>query len=440
MGSSFIRKQPSGSASIGTFQSMKPMCQTSAVCHAMQRTVNPYSVPMGVHVNQSINQSINSEIKTSKHLSMLLWHAGLQGDTGTRPGPYGVPVISSGIDDLDKIFGGGIPLGTLTIISQDGWTNHDSLLCNYFISEGVAVGHSIQIIVPETRSCKGFEDFVLRDLTKRDAEKEIAAERAEEEAAKSQTRLRIAWQYEKYSAKSTSTQLQNTTQRPALGISNTSHGIRTKSPWCHHFDISKAPDRSVVEDKIQQNTNASIEKIQTREGRVVGQIVKKVKEFIDSLNKATNASQTIGRIVIQELGGLAWDSLDARHLVNLLVHLRHVAQQSSKVSIVITVPIHQLETSDAARVKHIADSYIELEAVEDISQVVKLSTDSKTVAGHLEIYKLAVFGATKSSRPQITSYIVRNKRKRLYIQPVEVDPDAEMQTQQDAQPKNPLDF
>jgi archaellum biogenesis ATPase FlaH len=305
----------------------------------------------------------------------------------------------------------------------------------------VAVGHSIQVLVPDTKSHKGFEDFVLKDLTKRDAEKEIAAERAEEAAARNETKLRIAWQYEKYSAKKdANTQVQSTAQRPALGMSNTF--IRTKSPWCHHFDISKAPDKSVVEDKIRQNTNASIEKIQTGEGRVVGQIVKKVQDFIESLSKTnTTASQTIGRIVIPELGGLAWDSLDPRRLLNLLVHLRYMAQQSSRVSIVITVPIHQLETSDASRVRHVADSYIELEAVEDISQVVKLSTDSRTVAGHLEIYKLAAFGAIKSSRPQITSYSIRNKRKRLYIQPVEVDPDAEMQPHQDAQqPKNPLDF
>lgn len=59
---------------------------------------------------------------------------------GTRPGPHGVPVVSSGHADLDKMYGGGIPLGTLNLVSEDGWTSHHRYILQYFVSEGLAAG------------------------------------------------------------------------------------------------------------------------------------------------------------------------------------------------------------------------------------------------------------------------------------------------------------
>lgn len=59
---------------------------------------------------------------------------------GTRPGPHGIPVVSSGHADLDKLYGGGIPLGTLNLVSEDGWTSHHRYILQYFVSEGLAVG------------------------------------------------------------------------------------------------------------------------------------------------------------------------------------------------------------------------------------------------------------------------------------------------------------
>lgn len=64
----------------------------------------------------------------------------MRADTATRPGPHGQRVISTGLDDLDKIFGGGIPLGSVCLIEEDGWTSHHSVLLRYFASEGVLAG------------------------------------------------------------------------------------------------------------------------------------------------------------------------------------------------------------------------------------------------------------------------------------------------------------
>lgn len=41
-------------------------------------------------------------------------------DSGTRPGLHGQTLISTGLVDWDRLLGGGLPLGTLSLIIQVG--------------------------------------------------------------------------------------------------------------------------------------------------------------------------------------------------------------------------------------------------------------------------------------------------------------------------------
>eukprot|EP00889_Picochlorum_renovo_P006124 jgi/Picre1/33154/NNA_008479.t1 len=88
--------------------------------------------------------------------------AGTTGDTvGTRPGPHGIPVVSSGHADLDKLYGGGL-----------------------------AVGQRVAMV---TFGSSTIEEYILKNMTRQDAAKEEAAEKAAEAAAREETKLRIAW-------------------------------------------------------------------------------------------------------------------------------------------------------------------------------------------------------------------------------------------------------
>jgi elongator complex protein 4 len=49
--------------------------------------------------------------------------------------------ISSGIQSLDDLLGGGIFLGTITMIKQDRSTQYSSLVLKYFIAQGIVCGH-----------------------------------------------------------------------------------------------------------------------------------------------------------------------------------------------------------------------------------------------------------------------------------------------------------
>lgn len=71
--------------------------------------------------------------------SRLLPHAP-NADTGTRPGLHGQTLLSSGHPDLDRLLGGGLPLGSLLLLLEDGWSQHHATLLRYFLAEGAACG------------------------------------------------------------------------------------------------------------------------------------------------------------------------------------------------------------------------------------------------------------------------------------------------------------
>jgi len=59
----------------------------------------------------------------------------------------------------------------------------------------------------------------------------------------------------------------------------------------------------------------------------------------------------------------------------------------------------------------------------------RLAPDSASVAGLLHVRKLPSLGALAAPAPQAELHLVRYKRKRMVISPVEMDPDAEAEAQ-----------
>ena len=53
---------------------------------------------------------------------------------------HGQTLLSSGHGDLDRLLGGGLPLGTLLLVLEDGWSTHHTTLLRYFLGEGEACG------------------------------------------------------------------------------------------------------------------------------------------------------------------------------------------------------------------------------------------------------------------------------------------------------------
>ncbi|CAI0443683.1 unnamed protein product [Linum tenue] len=72
-------------------------------------------------------------------------------------GPNGTFFVSSGIPDLDKTLGGGIPLGSLVMVMEDSEAPHHMLLLRNFMSQGLVHKQPLLYASP-SKDPRGFLD------------------------------------------------------------------------------------------------------------------------------------------------------------------------------------------------------------------------------------------------------------------------------------------
>ena len=130
---------------------------------------------------------------------------------GTRASTNQVFLTSSGVESLDALIGGGIPLGSTLLLREDVDTSYHALFGRYFVSEGIAQGHAVLSI--SAMSASEFDAYLLalpRNATvATNAPEHASAPTKSASALRSdfgdadaepltERPLAIAWQYEKY--------------------------------------------------------------------------------------------------------------------------------------------------------------------------------------------------------------------------------------------------
>ncbi|CAH2068902.1 unnamed protein product [Thlaspi arvense] len=109
---------------------------------------------------------------------------------GLKCGPNGTMFVSSGIPDLDKILGGGFPLGSLVMVMEDPEAPHHMLLLRNFMSQGLVHNQPLLYASPskEPRAFLGTLPSPILSKEDKHRDNDIEQEKG----------LRIAWQYKKY--------------------------------------------------------------------------------------------------------------------------------------------------------------------------------------------------------------------------------------------------
>lgn len=69
-------------------------------------------------------------------------------EVGVRPGLHGQTLLSTGIADLDRLLGGGLPLGSLLLLLEDSHSQQHLAFIKHYLAEGVACGHSAAWLAP----------------------------------------------------------------------------------------------------------------------------------------------------------------------------------------------------------------------------------------------------------------------------------------------------
>mmetsp|Transcript_70607 Transcript_70607/g.166484 ORF Transcript_70607/g.166484 Transcript_70607/m.166484 type:complete len:270 (-) Transcript_70607:8-817(-) len=114
---------------------------------------------------------------------------------GTRPSAFNAHVLTStGNKDLDAAVGGGLALGTLTMVEEDSASSFSTHLLRSFVAQGVAFRHACVLIAvsPLDQFVCSLPSPFARDATPVPAE------------TVNKPDLKIAWQYGKYAPQSAS--------------------------------------------------------------------------------------------------------------------------------------------------------------------------------------------------------------------------------------------
>lgn len=111
---------------------------------------------------------------------------------GTRPSPSSPSTFltSTGIASLDDFLGGGLPLSCSALtLAPDFHSAYGDLVHNYFLAQGLAVGHDVVLIDEEP--LRVFDECMWTPVS-------FVAERdkRELEADQHEEKIKIAWRYE----------------------------------------------------------------------------------------------------------------------------------------------------------------------------------------------------------------------------------------------------
>lgn len=91
-------------------------------------------------------------------------------ELGTRPGLHGQVLISSGLAGMDKLLGGGLPLGSIMLIIEDSDSQQHNNILKCFMAEGVCCKHTVAWVSAEAVSPESIAAFLPSTAKPYDAE------------------------------------------------------------------------------------------------------------------------------------------------------------------------------------------------------------------------------------------------------------------------------
>ncbi|GIL42558.1 hypothetical protein Vafri_522 [Volvox africanus] len=349
-------------------------------------------------------------------------------DTGIRPGLHGQTLISMGLVDLDRLLSGGLPLASVLLILEDAYSGQHLSLMRYFIAEGLACRQRV-LWLTGSPPPGGPAAFLPAEASPSQSSGSVA----EDDGGKEQPELRIAWQYKKYIKDDPPVQAGGTS-RPVPRSSSSSSTARTVAAgvgreWCHSYDLT----RPMGEEALGAS---SLDVVRCSGPDAYQEADAAAAAFLSSLRTAPDATATfpglrsggVGRLVVESAGSLAWSGggsgASEQMLLRLLYNVRQRAMQA-RCAVMMTVPAGLLSPGCAARLPHLADTVLALEGLMDDMPLFKLLPDPNSAVALLSVRKVSSAGMVGPRLPDGQLYVVRNKRRRLALSPVEVDPDAE---------------
>ncbi|KAK6227813.1 Elongator complex protein 4 - like 2 [Theobroma cacao] len=305
---------------------------------------------------------------------------------GLKCGPNGTVFLSSGISDLDKILGGGFPLGSLVMVMEDAEAPHHMLLLRNFMAQGLVHNQPLLYASPAIDP-RGFLGTLPSPATSKD-EKSHKCDPDQEKG------LRIAWQYKKYFGES---QLNFDGQRD--GKHEYSNEFDLRKPLERHFLSAQCVDCVSIQD------SPNLSALQDRSAT-----------FLSQYPRNDGSISCAGRIAIQSFSApqcaysnMEWDML------SFIRSLKSMVRSSNAVAL-ITFPPSLLSPSFCKRWQHMADTLLSVKAIPDEDkELSQLLTGYQDMVGFLNVHKVARINTQVPVILDATTFSIKLQKRRFLV-------------------------
>lgn len=311
-------------------------------------------------------------------------------------------LISSGIPSLDDIIGGGLAVGTVTLIEEDAAATYSKLILQYFLAEGVVSGHSAFV---------GSQEFNSSSLT---STLPAVIETDDTNVPISTTddeKLTIAWRYQNIP----------TTQPKSV------------KKFGHFYDLTKTMDASYME-KADIKTWTYSEKSTTLSYAFVNpayhDLLESIKNTIDEggFGLKAGSHRSILRVALQGLGSPLWlpnefkvsVSSQSRDLDMFIFCLRALIRNAF-ATVLVTIPSKIIDERSVNRCIHSADTVIRLQAFAGTElENNKALADYK---GFFHITKLSAINSLSAKDLGPVDFAFKLRRKKFAIEQLHLPPE-----------------
>ncbi|KAE8673542.1 hypothetical protein F3Y22_tig00111779pilonHSYRG00048 [Hibiscus syriacus] len=249
---------------------------------------------------------------------------------GLMCGPNGTVFLSSGIHDLDKVLGGGFPLGSLVMVMEDTEAPHHMFLLRNFMAQGLVHGQPLLYASP-ARDPRGFLGTLPSPVVSKD---DKSREPDPNQIVNVVFKKKI-------------------TGEITSGLSLCEHGVDGKREYSNEFDLQKPLERHLINEMMAA--------------------------FLMLVVSLSN------HFVLHSVHILTW----SRICLTTIRSLKSMVQSSNSVAIITFSP-SLLSPFFCKRWQHMADMLLSVKAIQDEDKkLALLLTGYQDMVGFLNVHKVA---------------------------------------------------
>jgi len=307
---------------------------------------------------------------------------------GTKPFINNQTLISSGLRELDTILGGGFLMRTVAVVEAPVFGSYAIDLARYFAAEGLAASHCTLV------NKQLFEKLPL-ELSLAQKQVKNDWKQFQNTEKDSDAKLKIAWQYDKYTAESETNQ---------------------STRFCHSFDLSK----DMQEELKSRCQVIDLENISQDTPSMYRTLFQDIAKNLVQMESKQNAI----RIVLTDIGSYHYGDLNERHfheLTQFLRALRGIIRTNKKATCMLSMPLHLFPKSIAAEIRHICDYALEMSSF--MGEMSNLPMELRDFHGLFCIHKLARMQSLACHAVDTVKFGVKRENRKLKLEKLHLPPE-----------------